>query len=890
PSRNQLNYREQINNTYSAVGPTQNGGRTRAVVFDVRYNGTTNKVIMAGGITGGLFRSTDGGATWNFVSPENDIRSISCIVQDPRPGFQDTWYAGTGGEITGSSTGYPNIYFVPGYGIFKSIDNGATWSKLSSTIAGDQTPPTGSTLVDNAFDMVFRLAVNPGNGDVYAALLNRVSRSTNGGSTWSTVLNSTSSQYYVGMITDVAINNNGSRIYASISGRNLTRAKVGVFASTTGALNSWNRIAGGTGGSADSVAGWKGYDNTIDPNLGFTVGYEKIILAPVPSNSNLLYVMYNYGVNTTSINVQDADLFKADLTSYDNTNANTVAWSNLSTNLSALRNGTTAAPLNTQGGYDMYLAVHPTNANLIIAGGTNLYRSTNGFTTPGAVKFIGGYSSSTYTDPNVASHPDQHYVAFDPSSPNRMVAASDGGLYKTEDVTATTVAWDLFNSQYQTIQYYHVAIDPETGSQAYAGGAQDNATTYRDANALLGAALTDPNDHYILIGGDGGAAGITKKNGLGKQYLFGASQSGSLYRMQLFPTNPYNPNNPYNLTAIKPNNTATDNRQFITYFHLDPDNTNNLYFVSNDSIWRTTSSTTVNSSTWTAMTGVGATLTSGSGIYALETTRGTYSASSNLFIGTDNSKLYRLADPANAAAATAPVDITPGTIDAGAVITDIAVNPRNQDTLMFVCSNYGVQSIWWTGNATSATPTWQSVEGNISLPSVRSCAIVVTSTGVEYYVGTSIGLYSTSIINSTSTVWANEGSGMIKTAVVNSLALRTSDNTLLVGTHGNGMFVTNIGNVATGVNDPIINDKNFVQAVWPTVISNTVNIRKGNLNNIKKLDIRLYSSNGQLLLKRQDGYQDLSIDVSRLAAGSYFISISSGDNKYRTVQQLMKPR
>lgn len=590
--------------------------------------------------------------------------------------------------------------------------------------------------------------------------------------------------------------------------------------------------------------------------------------------------MYNYGVTSSSINVADADLFKADLTSYDGNNANTVSWNKLSSNLTALRNGTTAAPLNTQGGYDMCLAVHPTNANLVIAGGTNLYRSTDGFATSGNVRFIGGYSSSTFTNTSGASHPDQHFIAFDPSANNRVVIASDGGLYKTENITATTVTWDLFNSQFQTFQYYKVAIDPETGSQAYAGGAQDNATSFRDANNLLNQPVSDPNDHFILIGGDGGSAGITKKDNGGQQYLFGASQQGSIYRLQLF--------SPYGLTSIKPSNTATDNRQFVTYFHLDPDNTDNLYFISNDSLWRTTSSSTVTPAAWTLMNGVGSLLTGG--IYALATARGTYSSNNYLFIGTDNSKLYRLQDPAFTSPFTSPTDITPSTIDAGAFITDIAVNPRNQDTVMFVCSNYGVQSVFWTGNATSATPTWQSIEGNISLPSVRSCAVVVTSSGVEYYVGTSIGLYSTADINGASTIWANEGSSMIKTAVVNSLALRTSDNTLLVGTHGNGMFVTTIANVGTGVNNPVMNDKNFIQAVFPTLVSNTVTIRKGVLTSIKKLDIRVYNSNGQLLLRREDSYRDFSIDVNRLAAGSYFISISSSDNKYRTVQQIIKPK
>jgi hypothetical protein len=66
----------------------------------------------------------------------------------------------------------------------------------------------------------------------------------------------------------------------------------------------------------------------------------------------------------------------------------------------------------------------------------------------------------------------------------------------------------------------------------------------------------------------------------------------------------------------------------------------------------------------------------------------------------------------------------------------------------------------------------------------------------EYYVGTTIGLYSAlSIYDSSSTLtWAREGNNVLNMPVVTSLDLRNNDNTLLVGTHGNGMYYTQIPN------------------------------------------------------------------------------------------------
>nr|MBP6687399.1 hypothetical protein [Lacibacter sp.] len=48
------NFRQTINNAYTAAGPSQNGGRTRAVAYDMRNNG----VMLAAGVSGGIYRST----------------------------------------------------------------------------------------------------------------------------------------------------------------------------------------------------------------------------------------------------------------------------------------------------------------------------------------------------------------------------------------------------------------------------------------------------------------------------------------------------------------------------------------------------------------------------------------------------------------------------------------------------------------------------------------------------------------------------------------------------------------------------------------------------------------------------------------------------------------
>lgn len=862
-----------VNNLYSSSGPSQNGGRTRTLVYDKRYNGTTNRIILSGGITGGIFRSTDAGATWTYVHPANQVRSVSSLAQDTRPGFENTWYAGTG-EALGASAGYPSG-FIYGEGLFKSIDNGATWSKLTST------NPSDNTAFSSQWSFVHKVVIHPVTGDVYAAAHRRVYRSSNGGNTWNEIFGSTTPATAGGGIADLLINTTGSRIMIAMSGRNADRSLAGVFSSPTGNAGSFTRIAGGIKDAADSIPGWKGFDNTLTGGE-FNGGWGRAVIALAPSNQNILYVMVENN-NDAANSLPEADLFKCNMatTPFTWTKSDTLVAKRITTS------ATTNKYMEMQGGYNMMLAVHPTNPNLVLAGGVNIFKSTDGFATKDNVTFAGGISSTTYVDPEFSSHADNHCFAFDPINPNRVLIGSDGGIGQIRDITATRVEWVLGNSQYQTLQYYHVGIDPTIGTRNFVGGAQDNSTTIRDRSGILGPVVSDTNDHYIVLGGDGCQVGMTKKNTAGNQFLFCAAQSGQMYRMKLFDFS----NGLY--TLIRP--TGSDDGEFITYFHLDPDNTDFLYYVAKNSIYRTGDAEKVTASNWTLMDGVNANVTGS--IFALATTRGPYTANNHLFIGTSTGKIFRLKDPQWGASSNQPFDITPTGMSAGSVVKDISVNPRNQDTVMAVVSNYGVNSIFWTGNATAALPTWQIAEGNLSLPSIRACEIIAKTNGIEYYVGTSIGLYSSTTINGANTVWAKEtGSAgtpaaMMNDAIVNSLAHRWTDNMLVVGTHGNGMFAASLGSpitIATSLSNPIRNNTGFIKNVYPTLTNNVVNYQVGNMVAVKKLSIQVTSLSGAMVYKKETGYQNGILELGNLASGTYIVTITSNDRKYQSISKIIK--
>jgi hypothetical protein len=762
----QLASKVESANTYTFQGPNNIGGRSRAVVYDVRFNGTSNQVIMAGGVSGGIFKSTDNGATWVRKSPTNQIYSVTSIAQDTRPGQENTWYYATG-ESLGNSASIDFASYFFGNGIYKSTDNGETWARLPNS------NPGALETFDARQDLVSKVMVDPATGNVYMCGMDGIYRSTNGGTNWSLVLTSGAGSINSGWMTDIVCNSTGTRFYAAFSGThpNSTINAPGVWTSTTGASGTWTKIAGT--GAATNPVGW-------DANNS----YGRIVLAIPPSDENLLYALYD----DFDVSGVEAELFRWDQAA--------TTWTDLSANLPA---GTD--PMAVQGGYNLAIAIKPDDASVIFIGGTNLYRSTDGFTSTANTQRIGGYGLAAGTSaiyPN--SHPDIHALAFQPGTPLTMICANDGGLQRTTNclanaTTSVAMPWTNISTGFRTFQFYYVALEPVNASSKAWGGTQDNGTVRNTGGSGV--------NFERMLPGDGVSVGLSR-NKSGTFWEYGGSQNGAIYRRP----STFGVDQGF---SVRPS-TATDPGLFVTLFHLDPDNTDTLYYASDSSLYRTTSASTVTGATWTQMTGVHSIVDGTSPktrITALATTRGAYnSATASLFIGTNEGRIYRLDDPAVTAPATAPVNITGVGMPTGTAtfsnsyISSIAVNPRNDDTVLVTFSSYGVQSVFWTGNANSATPTWVNVEGNLTLPSFRSSAIAITNNGVEYFVGTSVGLYRASINGASpgTTTWAQEGATEIGNAVVSHMVLRPIDNRLLIGTHGYGMWATTLTGAGLPVN------------------------------------------------------------------------------------------
>ena len=77
PSRESMGARVQAN-TWTNAGPSNVGGRTRALAIDC----TNEQVLLAGGVSGGIWKSYDGGTTWKSVTAPGMMVDVTCITQD----------------------------------------------------------------------------------------------------------------------------------------------------------------------------------------------------------------------------------------------------------------------------------------------------------------------------------------------------------------------------------------------------------------------------------------------------------------------------------------------------------------------------------------------------------------------------------------------------------------------------------------------------------------------------------------------------------------------------------------------------------------------------------------------------------------------------------------
>lgn len=816
----------------SGRGPVNVGGRTRALAIDV----TDENILFAGSVNGGMWRSADGGLTWNRVSPIGQNPAITDVAQDTRSGRTDTWYFSTG-EGYGTSASATGAFYL-GNGIYKSTDGGLTWSVLASTSSG--TPHT----FDNVWDMVWRVATDPSitaQDVVYAATYGAIMRSVNGGTSW-TVDKGNASGSSFSYFTDVAVTSTGIA-YA-------------VLSSDGPSKGIWRR---------DPVSGWA----AITPSDLDTAVYDRIVIGINPSNENEVWFLGQtpyHGKRTTNYKGTEEwnSLLKYTYISGNGTGAGG-SWSDRSAHLP--QDGSQLGNFNAQGGYNLLVRVHPNDSNIIFIGGTNLYRSTDGFTSDTNVTLIGGYNPA-YGIPFYVNylnhHSDQHNLAFYPSNPNRMIQSNDGGVVRTANNLDSVVVWEDINSTYVTAQFYTVALDHGTpGNDIIIGGMQDNGTWFTNTQ--------DASVPWTHPGwGDGGYCAIDN----GHQNYYMSRQEGKVARMTLDAAG--------NVTAfrrIDPIGPVEDDYLFISPLTLDPNNTNRMYLPAGNKLWRNDSLDII------PLTGQWDTISTGwfqmpdtadSKITAITVCT---TPANRVYYGLANKKVFRL-DNANTSTPTLTNITGNAVFPTTANVNSIAVDPNNGDHLLVAFSNYRVYSIYASSDAGA---TWTKVAGNLEStslgngagPSVRWVSIVPTASGNVYLAGTSTGLYGTNTLNGLNTIWTNLSPDEVGYMVVDMMDARASDGRVAIATHGGGMYsmqITDTIFTSATVIDPL----SLQVSAYPNPTAGRFTV-SFTLQTPQEVTVILMDQNGRTVEvadRTFRGIGDHQVVCSKeLAAGTYLVKV-----------------
>jgi hypothetical protein len=829
--------KSSTNLSWQLKGPINVGGRTRALAIDVN----DEMRILCGGVSGGLWISEDGGESFFKATTNLMLHSVTSIAQDPRPGFQNIWYYGTG-ELSGNSAD------LPGHGIYTSTDNGLTWTLLQTTF--NENANAISNLGD--FRYIQDVKVNPMNGHVIAATFAGIFLSADYGDSWQNVLvadGSPNGFNYLNFGNQTSVDVNASGVYI---------ASLSVDAQNKGIWRSLDAL------------NW----TDITPQ-GFSSAYRRIECAFNPSNLNETMFIVDA---TTNPSVDNHELWHYVYVSGDGSGVNGI-WEERSSNLP---DGDCLGfydfnfgYFQSQNSYDLLIAYHPSIEDLVFIGGTNLYRSTDAFQSNTNYDWIGGYqcdeqSPSNYIWPN--HHPDNHNLAFLPSNPQAMVSSHDGGLSKTLNLSDNNIVWESMNKGYGTSQFYTVAIEQgNTSSEFIMGGLQDNGTWHTTS--------ANPNQDWLpTFYGDGAFCAIAEN----RESYYVSWQGGKTFKFDIDDNGTVN-----GLTRIDP--IGATNYRFINPFILDPDNSNTMYLLGGTYIWVNKSLDAIPlindeynaiSQGWERINESNTNTLFSTSNYI--TALGMSKANNDvLYYGTFNGQIYKLS---GLQTGTLVKDIIKrGNMPSGAYVSCIDVNPNDENEILLSYSNYEVKSIY---HSSDGGDVWTNISGTLEQnpdgsgagPSVNWMHFYQDNIDTFYFAATTSGLFVTEELQGENTVWQREAINEIGNVPVAMITSRVFDRNIVVATHGGGIYATKVVNVdiQNHVNAQVISlgfpspnpSKGKTSLKFTINESKQLNIAVYNLLGVKVHDIEKSSFSA--------GKHEVKWDTGGYSNGIYLIVVNDG--------------
>ncbi|MEP7171310.1 MAG: hypothetical protein ABI855_18220, partial [Bacteroidota bacterium] len=570
-------------------------------------------------------------------------------------------------------------------------------------------------------------------------------KSVDGGITWAQ-LASTASNANFNWIQKIIIHPITGDIYAA------TRA--GVYRSTNGGT-SWTQVLGNGNGCTSNDMG----DIEIAANNSLYVGVGSVFsqdgVYKSPSGNVASWVKINTGANGfPNANIGRIELACAPssaLTVYAMVgNYTTRALLNIYKTTDGGANWTTCAlpswkdqncaspstdMTRTQSWYDLTAVVDPNNVNNVFVGGVDIMKTSNGGTSWTQITNWAGACAFQYV------HADQHTMIFEPGNSNVAYFGNDGGIWRTANATAATPTITDRDLGYNVLQFYACAIHPTAGTDYFLAGAQDNGS-HKFSSAGI-------NSTIEVTGGDGCFVHIDQNN---PNYQFTSYVYNNYYRSVNGGATWAGGLGVGNVGSFV-NPTDYDNAAFVMYAA-----------ISGGNYTRWIDPRTGNTFQTVAITNFG-----GANVTHVSVSQNT---PNRVFFGLSNGRVVRV-DGANAiASGSAGNWINSGSGMPGGSVSCVAVENGNDNHLLVSYSNYGVNSVWETGNGGT---NWTNLD-NASLPDMPvRWALISPLNNTQAVIATELGVWSTDFLNGAATIWAPSNAGQANVST-HMLQIRSSDN------------------------------------------------------------------------------------------------------------------
>lgn len=591
----------------------------------------------------------------------------------------------------GTGEGIGNTQHVQGAGIFKSTDGGTHWQPVSSTTS------------DTRFGYVHKIVV-AATGTVLAATKaisgsnGGIFRSTNGGTTWTQVL--------TGYGADLAISKDGD-IYAAL----------GVFNTPIGLRKSTN----------DGV-NW----SNVTPS---GIGSGRAVLASSKLNNGTLYVSSGQGSGSVRKTI-DGGASWSFATAPQYLEDNCVTLFNNYAQFIAF--------------YAMMINVSPTNDDLVLLGGFEPFRSTDGGTSWLQIAHWLGECQQYM-------HADHHTAVFRPNHPNEVVFGNDGGVFYSSDMGNASVSSPVIerrNNGLIVAQFYDVELDPRGNKTFMLAGAQDNAVQKFNKTGM--------NPHQQIWSPDGFISHIDKNNpnfhlyGYNNAYYRRSFDGGATHeRLDLGGLTTANFFNPIAYDSdTKTAFIASSNNKMYTTKNVDatPANTQHTFSLFNSKI---------------------------------STIRVSPNTPDRVFIGTEGGRMFRIDNASTASPIATNISGNIGLAGLSAAISDIEIGATDND-LLVSCKSYGRASVWSSANGGTS---WTDREGNLPDMPVRTI-IYHPFDQTKALIGTETGIWATDNLLSVSPTWYPINMNGMANVRTDDIEFRPTDSLIAIATYGRGVFTS----------------------------------------------------------------------------------------------------